>query len=334
VRGRAERVVSLQLTDDAARWDRLVADHPGSTAFHDWEWLDFQDDLLGVRVERHLVVADGQPVGVFPLPRQQARWSPASPSLPFPFVGPLVPPALLPATARALRRYQVTRGLLVARFDIGPRDTTDAVAAGLRAEGLHCVEDSTIVLDTSHGSVDQLHANYRSARRRDVRRARKAGAEVRPPRPGELAALLPAVLQEAYEAHGVPSPYPADIGERLEAWARDRPWVIARVAAIGDELCGVLLMLTRHPTAVGWVGGSLRRFRAQSPNALLYESCLEAATLGGHSSVDFSGWVDDAIGTYKLGFGGERRPYLIVRSDLAPRYARPALARVAKLVRR
>lgn len=194
-------MVSLRITDDAAQWDRLVADHPGSTAFHDWEWLDFQADLLTLRIERHLVVVDGEPVGVFPLPRR---------------------------------------------------------------------------------------------------------AGCRPPAPGELAALLPALLQEAYVAHSVHSPYPPDIGTRLEAFASDRPWVNAHVATVRDELAGALILLGRHPTAVGWVGGILRRFRTASANALLHQSCLEAATLGGHASVDFSGWVDDAIGSYKLGFGGDR----------------------------
>ncbi len=324
--------VRLHPTEDRDFWGRFVADHPGSTAFSDWEWLDFQADLLGVRIERFVIAAGGRPVGVFAAPRRSAR-SLVSGVLPFPFVGPLVAPELLSATIAAFRHWQLKSGLLVARFDLGPADVGSDTADLLRAAHLEVREDATVIVDMAHGSVQKLREAYTKSRRAKVRRAAREGVTVRLARPGEFAELVPHLLHETYGAREQPSPYPADVGTRFEQWAAGREWVTTWVVTVGDELAGTQVMLGRHPTAIAWVGGCLRRFRASAPDVLLCDGMLEGAVERGHTAVDFSGWVDDGIGSYKLAFGGQRYDYLGVQS-FVPTIARSGMRRAIALIRR
>ncbi len=325
-------LVRLARTRDGALWDRLVAAHPGSTAFHDWAWLDLQASLLHVVVERLVVIRGSTAIGVFPVARRSRR-AVDSPYLPFPFVGPLVPADALGATLTAFRRWQRSSGLLLARFEFGPADSGPATAAALTDAGFDAVEDASVEVVTAYESPALLQAEFSSLRRRDIRRAVRDGAEVRAAAPGEFAQVIGAVLDETYGGRGRRSPYPADAGARFEAWAAGRADVRTWVVTVGGEIAGAQAMLGGHPTAVAWVGGCLQRFRDANPNAVLSAAMLEAAVADGHTALDFSGWVDEKVGAYKLAFGGTRVPYLRVESSLVPGVVRRGLQR-AKALRR
>lgn len=76
--------ISLTATSDGALWQRLVEQSPDRTAFHDWSWLWMICDAFGWRLDPLVVLADDEPVGVFPVLRER-RWSPRTVSPPFPF---------------------------------------------------------------------------------------------------------------------------------------------------------------------------------------------------------------------------------------------------------
>lgn len=329
---RTGRAVRLESTDDPELWNRLVDASEGATAFHDWGWLDLQADLHGILVERLLVVVDGEPVGVLPIGRPSAR-SVDSLAMPFPYLGPLVPADLLPATIRALRRHQLGSRLLLARFELPPGAPVGSAPA-LEAAGVAVREDSTVLVDVRQGSVEALQEGFSSLRRRDIRRAVRDGASVRPAEPGELARLLPEVLHEAFEAHGKPSPYPDEVGARVEAWAAARSDVGIFTALVDGEPAGVQVVLGGHRLALAWAGACLRRFRAANPNVLLYLRLLEWSIEHGYPMVDLCGSVDDGVLRYKLAFGGTVQPYWSAESFLAPAALRSVPGRVRRLVRR
>lgn len=310
----------LRSTRDRTVWDELVAGAEGALPFHGWGWLDLQEQVLGVGYERLLVLAGDEPLGVFPVPRSSPR-SPTAPMLPYPFLGPLVPADRLLETFRAFRRWQWRHGLVVGRLEFGP-DLADAARAPLREARFGFRESGSVAVDLRHGSREEMFDRFSKYRRRDIRRALRDGASVRPARPGEVGALLPRVLDEAYGSHGVANPYPEHTGRLVEEWAEGRDDVCLFTGLVGDEPAGVQVGLGGHPTAIAWVGASLRQFRDANVNTLLYLRVMEWALDAGCERIDFCAVVDEGVARYKLAFGGVERPYLLADSTLVPQKAR------------
>lgn len=269
--------------------------------------------MLGGEFTRLLVHVDDKPVGVFPVPvRSSTRWRRLQ--VPFPMLGPLVPAPLLQETFAAFRRYQVRSGPVASQMDLGPLISPGAHAA-VDAAGCRVWDDATVVVDLSHGSVEELQAAFDKTRRRGVRRALRDGATVRPAESGEPTDLLPKLLHEAYGAHGRPSPYPAHIGRLTEDWARGRDDVAVFAGLVDGEPAGMQVVLGSGPTALFWLGASLRRFRPVDVSSLLHQRGLEWAMERGCERVDLCGSVDEGVLSYKLSFGGVERPYLSVESS-------------------
>ncbi|MGN6741745.1 MAG: GNAT family N-acetyltransferase, partial [Amnibacterium sp.] len=260
---------------------------------------------------------DDEPVGVVPVFREQG-WAPRSASAPFPFLGPLVPDEHLTGTLRALRRWQTRHGLLLVRFDFAPGDPAP-LKASLTEAGCDWANDATFALDLTHGSRDVLRARMDSEVRRRLRRAPDNGVEIRPALPGELADLLPRVLEEAYSNHDKASPYPAGFGERIERWSAGRSDVDIRTALVQGKPAGVLVTLGGAPVAVTWLGACLREFRRANPNIVLHVDVFDWALERGHTGVDFGGYVDDEVAKFKASFGAERQPYISAASVRVPR---------------
>lgn len=317
--------VRFTSTDDPAVWDDLVARHPGATGFHDWDWLTLQADVFGWRFDPLVVLHDDDPVGVFPLLSTTGRTRrPAMP--PFPYVGPLVPAAVLGETLHAFRRWQVRHGVLAAHVDLGP-GITDVAASTLAAAGVEATPDRTYVVDLADTTPELLLAGMKRGARQAVTTASRKGVVVRPSLPGELTTHLPMVLEESYSSRGVPSPYPTDIGARLERWAQGRDDVRFLSATVADEVAGVIVALTRHPVVTGWAGGTLRAFRTNNPSTAIFHELLRSSLEQGHTAVDLVGHVDEGISRFKTSLGATERPFWnLVVSPLPPQVRSAALA--------
>lgn len=314
--------IRFRRTRDARGWDALVAAHPGATGFHDWDWLELQAASFDWRFEGLVVTLDDTAVGVFPVllhPGPLRRPVQA----PFPFAGPLVPEHLLAATLRAFRRWQLRHGVLVARYDLGPGAAVDAGSATTRA-GVLGSPDRTYVVDLVDRTVEQLEMGMKRGARQALRVAERKGVEVRASEPGELTAFLPVVLSESYSSRGVPSPYPADIGARVERWASGRDDVYTATALVDGAVAGVIVALTRHPVVTGWAGGTLRAFRSVNPSTPLFFDLLRYALERGHTAVDLVGWVDEGISRFKMSLGATERPFTTVVSSPLPSAVRTA----------
>ena len=306
----------LTATSDGALWQGLVEQSPRRTAFHDWSWLRMMSDAFGWRFDPLLVLVDEEPVGVFPVFRE-SRWTPRNVSVPFPFLGPLVPDEHLAGALRALRRWQAQHGLLMVRFDFPP-GAGAAVKGSLSEAGCEWANDATFIVDLRHGSAETLRTRFDRDIRRRVRKAEEEGVEVRPSQPGELTELLPRVLNEAYTSHGKPSPYPSGIAEHIERWSAGRSDVYVRTAFVRGRPAGVLVALGLAPVTIGWLGGALREFRRVSANVALTVGSLEWALQRGHVAMDFGGYVNDEVARFKASFGADRHPYLSAASVRIP----------------
>ncbi|WP_375388162.1 GNAT family N-acetyltransferase [uncultured Amnibacterium sp.] len=315
-------------TSDPALWDRVVRSLPQHTQFHTWDWLQLVQRLLHVRVDHLLVVDDGAPVGVLPVVRG-ARPGLVAPGMPFPYLGPLVPDALLGGTVRAFRAWQLRHGVAFAVFDLPPGVEGEAA---LTAAGASARVTSTVVVDLP-AEEGALVERYSSMRRRSLRRAEKAGARVVPAAPGDVAAVLDGVLEQAYEAHGVPSPYPTGTAAIVEDWMAGRDDVFALTAYVGDEPAGVHLVLTGGPRTLSWVVACDRRFREVGPNAVLYHEALVESVRRGFAQMDLVGRVDDGVARFKTSFGGHEVAYVAADSFLGPALLRTSAKRAKALLR-
>ncbi|KTR10367.1 hypothetical protein NS184_01545 [Curtobacterium luteum] len=310
---------------DALEWDALVSAHPAATGFHDWAWLTMQAECFEWRFEPLIVTSDGVPIGVFPVLLH--RGVPARAVLPpFPFVGPLVPEHLLAAVLRAFRRWQLRHGVLVARYDLGP-DVAPDPGAVTRGAGVTGLPDRTYVVDLVDATPERLLMEMKRGARQAIRVAERKGVTIRPSRSGEVAEYLPHVLNESYESRGVPSPYPQDIGARVERLAATQDDVYTATALVDGTVAGVIVALTGHSVVTGWAGGTLRAFRAANPSTALYFDVLRHALEHGHRAVDLVGYVDEGISRFKMSLGAEERPFTtVVSSPLPPIVRRAALA--------
>ncbi|MGL3199320.1 MULTISPECIES: lipid II:glycine glycyltransferase FemX [Curtobacterium] len=310
---------------DAVEWDALVSAHAGATGFHDWAWLTLQSECFGWRFEPLVVTSDGVPIGVFPVLLHRGVFARAV-LPPFPFVGPLVPDHLLVAVMRAFRRWQLRHGILVARYDLGPGAASDPAAAVARA-GVTGLPDRTFVVDLVGSSPERLVHAMKNGARQSLRRAERKGVVVRPSVPGEVTEFLPRILSESYSSRGVPSPYPEDIGARVERYAAVRDDVYTATALVDGTIAGVIVVFTGHPVVTGWAGGTLRAFRAVNPSTALYHDVLQHALDTGHTAVDLVGEVDEGISRFKLSLGAAERPFTtVVSSPLPPSVRAAALA--------
>ncbi|MBF4612963.1 GNAT family N-acetyltransferase [Curtobacterium sp. VKM Ac-1376] len=242
--------------------------------------------------------------------------------LPFPFVGPLVSDELLVPTLRDFRWWQVRHAVPVARFDVGP-GLGDASAA-LTSAGVEWTTDRTDVVDLTDATPETLVPSMKRGARQALRAAQRNGVEVRPAVPGEVATLLPQVLDESYSSRGVPSPYPGGVGERVERWASGRDDVYAATALVAGEPAGVIVALANQPVVTGWAGGTLRAYRSANPSTVLYHDLLRWSLDRGHTAVDLVGHVDEGISRFKKSLGATEKPYTSVVSSPLPHGARAA----------
>lgn len=308
--------VRLVHTRDERTWERIASAQPGFTTFHRASWLTRQARLLGWNFDPLVVLVDGAPAGVVPVVSKRA-FPAVSPSMPFPYVGPLIAETHLSGALDALRRWQVRTGHVRVNLGFAP-DIADGARRALDRSHIDWNDDSTFVLDLSHGSVSEFEAGMTGKRRNALRGAERAGVVVRPSRAGEVAEILPRLLDEAYGARGITSPYPDSVGDEAETVLESFPDAFAVTALIDDSVVGVLTALSAGGAAFGWVGGSVRAHRAQNVSTALYRGMMTEAIERACLTFDLVGQVDEGIARFKRSLGAVERSYVEAASLLAP----------------
>ncbi len=323
--------IQFTKTDNAQLWDPFVKASPGGTGFHDWSWLHFMADAFGWKLDTLIVLRDDQPVGVFPVVMKPSR-APRAVQPPFPYLGPLVPDALLVPTLRAFRSWQLRHGRPFVRLEFGPG------VAGIAERALPQTQctwqaDRTITVDLVGATPETLTARMNSNVRYHLRAASRRGVQVRPSLPGEFTTLLPLIMEESYSGRGVPSPYPPDLGARIEKWSEGRDDVYMSTAVVDGQAVGVLVALASQAVVTGWVGGSLRSHRAANPSTVLYHDALQWSLRRGHTAVDLVGYVDEGVSKFKMSFGGKQEPYVTAVSSPVPGFVLSAATAAVRRLR-
>ncbi len=295
----AQSALSIeQWQGDPRRWDAFVLGAEGATFCHLSAWRDVIGRVLG---HEYLAVAavdaGGDIVGVLPLVRVRSRnFGHYLVSMPFLNAGgPLGPP-------------EVRERLVAWAVDEAARSGADLLEVRSRddvAPGLAPSDRKiTVVLPLPDSAEALWTGTFRAKLRSQIRRAEKAGMEVR---------FGP---EQAEAFYAVFTRNVRDLGTPVLPWRffeaiRARFGESALFAAVyrGDEpVAGGCGLAFRDTFELTWAS-SLRRYAREAPNMLLYWSLMERAIAQGIGVFDF-GRCTPGSGThrFKLQWGGVDQP--------------------------
>ncbi|HEX4700677.1 MAG TPA: GNAT family N-acetyltransferase [Pseudonocardiaceae bacterium] len=294
--------VALAPMSSALAWNELVAANAGCF-FHTHEWLATMADVLGMDFHPNTVLLDGRPVGVAPAlvkrigPFRTVNW------LPFPYVGPLVPAALLPDVLALLAAWE-RRSL---------RSQHVLMSTLPDAFGYQEHRDRTFVVDLAGQTEDSLLRQVEPKRRAKIRRAATSGAVVRPATADEVRDLLPAWSSATFAAQALPAPYPTD--GYATVWSRfgDSPDARFSTAVVDGEPVCVQASFAGAPRAVAWMmaGAGTRASSLALP--LLYWDTIIWALGRGCAEFDLVGAPTDGVARYKRDWGAREEHYSVLR---------------------
>ena len=289
-------------------WHELVVAN-GGCFFHRYEWLTTMADVLGMDFHPLTVLADDTPVGVAPMlvkrvgPVRTVNW------LPFPYVGPLVPAALLPDVLRLLvgweRQRRTVRSQQVLMSTV---ECTDGYAAH---------RDRTFVVDLRGQDEESLLRNVDAKRRAKIRRARAAGVEIRPATGAEIRELLPAWSAATFAAQGLPAPYPPAAYSAVWSEFADRSDARFSAAVIDGATVCVQVSFAGAPRAVAWAMAGAGTKVASFAQPLLYWDTILWAYGLGCAEFDLVGAPTEGVAAYKRDWGARETHYSVLRRQAA-----------------
>jgi CelD/BcsL family acetyltransferase involved in cellulose biosynthesis len=276
----------------------LVADN-GGCFFQRYDWLTTMADVLGLDFHGLTVHADGRPVGVAPMlvkrvgPFRTVNW------VPFPYVGPLVPRAVLPELLPLLRAWE-RRSLRSQHVLMSTVDQEDH-------------RDRTFVVNLKGQDEDSLLRGVEPKRRAKIRRAATHGVVVRPATADDVHRLLPAWSQATFAAQGLPAPYPAAGYATVWTRFRDSPDARFSTAVLDGEPVCVQVSFTGAPRAVAWVMANAGTPQASLAQPLLYWDTIIWALHQGCAEFDLVGAPTDGVARYKRDWGAYEEHYSVLR---------------------
>ena len=298
--------VLLTAASSAAEWDQAATAAPGATVFHSYEFLQAVAPSLGCRFVPLLVIHRGRQAGAAPLlikrlgPFSTINW------VPFPYLGPLVPEPLVPATLRALRAEARRRRA------VNHQQSFCQAIADPGADGFAARVERTFVVPLTGRTDEDLLAAMHNGHRWQIRRARRAGIEVRPAQPGDFR-LMDTWLGQMYEDRGMRNGNPPGTARRVFEGLRAGSCSFSHAALAGERTVAVHLTLADSRQALGWQIAVDPAFRAERPQALLVWRALQHARDLGIAEFDMVGAPSDGIATYKRRFGARERSYTVLQ---------------------
>jgi hypothetical protein len=305
---RSRNTVALVRTSDRRRWqEACVASYQPATAFHDHAWLMLAGGMTGTSFVPFVVTHDGKDIGVAPLmvrrrgPLSMVNW------MPFPYVGPLVPPEHLATTLDALDRWALRLATVRQQQSFPPHAVVDDAALIRHRFVLH--EDHTYIVPV-HASQEQQWEALAGRCRTSLRKAQSLGVRIEEAQSGET---LGAVVSAAFAARGLQSGYRAAFPpgpDRLKGLGLPVRYTIA---ILDGRPVGSLAAVEQHGRVLLWQAGVLPQFRGSQANVLLYWDLIGWARDLGARSVDLVGLPDEGIAHFKQQFGGKLTSYTVAR---------------------
>jgi CelD/BcsL family acetyltransferase involved in cellulose biosynthesis len=297
--------VSLEPLASQRDWDHACAALPGATAFHRHDFLQAVAPSVRCRFVPLQVVVNGQIAGVAPLMVKQLGPVCTINWVPFPYLGPLVPAALLPATLSALRREGRRRRAIAHQ-----QSFSDLIAGGLDG-GFVATADRTFVMSLSGRSDADLLAAMQKKRREELRRAQRAGFTVGPAQIQDFRDV-DTWLGEVYAAQGLSNFYGPGACEQVFRALAAAPGCTFQAARLDDRTVGVVVALAMGQRAFGWLVAIDPRYRSDHPQTLLTWHTLLWARDAGVAEFDLVGAPSEGIATYKRRFGADERSYTVL----------------------
>lgn len=315
-----EQVVLLPVKSPGD-WEHACGAFPMATPFHRYDFLQSVAPSLCCEFVPLHVLSAGRPVGIAPLmvkrigPFCTINW------VPFPYLGPLVPEELLPATLSALQVEARRRRAVCHQQSFSGR--TDHG----QAEGFTTSTARTFVIPLSGRSDDDLLSAMQKKRREELRRAQRAEFEVGPARIQDFQDV-DAWLGQVFAGQGLRNNYGAGACEQVFRALAAAPGCAFQVARRGDRTVGVVVALATAQRAFGWLVAIDPRYRSYHPQALLTWHMLLWARDAGVAEFDLVGTPNEGIAAYKRRFGAHERSYTVLLRQAAPyRAALSALTR-------
>jgi CelD/BcsL family acetyltransferase involved in cellulose biosynthesis len=313
--------VSLEPLASHRDWDDACAALPGATAFHRYDFLQSVAPSVHCRFVPLQVVVGGQIAGVAPLMVKQLGPVCTINWVPFPYLGPLVPATLLPATLSALRREGRRRRAIAHQ-----QSFSHLIAGGLDG-GFAATPDRTFVISLSGRSDADLLAAMQKKRREEIRRAQRAGFTVGPAEIQDFRDV-DGWLDQVYAGQGLTNSYGAGACEQVYRALADTPGCAFQVARLDNRTVGMVVSLATAHRAFGWLVAIDPHYRSHHPQALLTWHALLWARDAGLAEFDFVGAPNEGIATYKRRFGADERSYtVLLRQAPLRRVALSALTR-------
>jgi CelD/BcsL family acetyltransferase involved in cellulose biosynthesis len=323
-RHRQQRV-QLALAASQDEWERLCVLASQATAFHRYDFLNSVAPLLNCRFIPLMVLFQRQAVGVAPLlvkrlgPFCTINW------VPFPYLGPLVPAELLPATLSALRLEAARRRA------VNHQQSFSEEVVDIPVDGFEGAMDRTFVVPLLDRSDEDLLAAMRNSRRKQILRAQDAGFEICPAVSTDFR-LMDVWSKQVYSAQGLPAAYRVGTYGRIFDDLHDAPGVLFQTARLEGRTVAVQVVFSFAGRAFGWQVAADPSYRALHPQALLAWQALLWARNSGAIELDMVGAPNAGIAVYKSEFGALERRYTVLNKQLAPH--RMALSALSRLRRR
>jgi CelD/BcsL family acetyltransferase involved in cellulose biosynthesis len=230
---------------------------------------------------------------------------------PFPYLGPLVPDGLTPATLAMLR--------IEARQQraVNHQQCFSQVIADRPADGFTDLTDRTFVVPLAGRSDDELLAAMHATRRNEVRRARRAGFEVRTAESDDFP-LMEAWVRQVFAVQGLPPPYRTGTYGHVFDTLADAPGASFVSARLDGRTVAVAIVLETAQRAFLWQFGVDPLHKSGYPHLLLIWHCLLRARDAGATEFDLVGAPNSGIAAYKSKFGALERQYSVVRREAMP----------------
>jgi CelD/BcsL family acetyltransferase involved in cellulose biosynthesis len=306
--------VELAPVAGPADWEASCAAFAEATAFHRYDFLEAVAPAVCCRFVPLQVWHRGQAVGVAPLlikrlgPFCTINW------VPFPYLGPLVPAMLLPATLSALRR-EASR-----RRAVGHQQSFPRLMPGGPVSGFASATDRSFVISLSNRSEEDLLAAMHKKRRQAVRHTQRAGFEVGPAQRRDFR-HVDAWIGEVYAAQGLRDSYRTGTCERVFAALGGTPGSAFHAARLAGRTVGLAVILATPRRAFFWQVAIDPAHRSEHPQELLTWRALQWARDAGLEELDLVGTPTKGIAEYKRRFGAAERLYTVLSWQAAARRA-------------
>jgi hypothetical protein len=303
-----ERTVVLKPLKSRDTWETLCSTFLDATAFHHYDFLESVAPLLSCSFVPLMVSSCDQSVGLVPLlvkklgPFCTVNW------VPFPYLGPLVPRDLLPATLGALKREARRRRAL------NHQQSFSEVVRDDGFDGFKTFRDRTFVIPLSGRSDEDLLAAMQTTLRGNIRRAQRSEVEVCTAEIDDFA-LMEIWLGQLYTAKGMPAMYPAGTCERVFHALQNVPGSIFSAARLEGRTVAVLIAFSTVRSAFCWQYATDPLCRSKHLTDLLIWHAILQARDSGAIEFDLVGAPNEGIANYKRRFGAAERHYTVLQKQ-------------------